>query len=252
MDNYIKVVELWKRKNIKTSAELAEALNGHSITFAYNSGNLENQNVTYHDTKEIFEHDEVSSYTGDLRTLFEIHNAKIANEVFLDAFEEKRPLDESLIKEFQYALTQNTYSKRRWELGERPGKYKKNDFVTGKNDIGASAEDVEEEISELLEDLKDADEKNALTAAAFFHVKFENIHPFADGNGRTGRLLMNYILVMFNHPPVVIHQEDRNEYYYALEAWDEVQDLKPMTEFLKAQIVKTWQRMLDKEEKRNK
>ena len=121
MTNYEKAVALWQQKNITTDAELAEALNGHSIAFAYHSGKIENENITYHDTREIFEHDGVTSYTGDLRTLFEIRNAKEANELFLVSFREKRLFDESLIKELQKCLTQNTYDTRRWQLGERPG-----------------------------------------------------------------------------------------------------------------------------------
>ena len=79
-----------------------------------------------------------------------------------------------------------------------------------------------------------------MTAAAYFHVKFENIHPFADGNGRTGRLAMNYFLVLHNHPPITIYEEDRNEYFSALEAWDKAQSLEPMQKFLIAQAEKTW------------
>ena len=69
----------------------------------YHSGHLENERITYNDTREIFEHDGVTSYTGDLRTLFEIRNAKDANELFLQAFHDRRPLDESLVKEFRSA-----------------------------------------------------------------------------------------------------------------------------------------------------
>ena len=69
----------------------------------YHSGHLENERITYKDTREIFEHDGVTSYTGDLRTLFEIRNAKDANELFLQAFHDRRPLDESLVKEFRSA-----------------------------------------------------------------------------------------------------------------------------------------------------
>ncbi|MBR4489854.1 Fic family protein [bacterium] len=245
MTNYEKAVALWKRKNIMSDAELAEALNGHSISFAYHSGKIENDNITYNDTREIFDHDGVTSYTGDIRTLFEIRNAKEANELLLIAFNSKRPVDETLIKEFQYKLTQNTYDSRRWQLGERPGEYKHHDFITGKNEIGAPPEDVAEELSELVSEMNEVMENNALTAAAYFHAKFENIHPFADGNGRTGRIVMNYILLLNNHPPVIVFEEDRKAYYTALEAWDERQELDPLIVFLKDQTAKTWQKQIE-------
>ena len=249
MTNYEKAVTLWRKRQISTDAELAEALNGHSIAFAYHSGKIENEYITYNDTREIFEHDGVTSYTGDLRTLFEIRNAKDANELFLTAFKEGRPLDEALIKEFQLRLTQNTYDTRRWQLGERPGTYKFHDYVTGKNEIGAVPEDGQEEIAELLEELQAVEDANALTAAAYFHVKFENIHPFADGNGRTGRLAMNYLLVLHGHPPIVIHEEDRKLYYAALEAWDTEQQLGPMCIFLREQTAKTWEKQIKRSER---
>lgn len=198
---------------------------------------------------ETFEHDGVTSYTGDLRTLFEIRNARDANELFLTAFQEKRPFDESLIRVLQRRLTQNTYDTRRWQLGERPGEFKHHDYVTGREEIGAAPEDIEEELGELLSELEDVSDKKVLTAAAYFHAKFENIHPFADGNGRTGRLAMNYFLVMHNHPPIIIHQEDRRAYFIALEAWDAGQDLEPLRDFLKEQTVKTWEKQIMRMEK---
>lgn len=249
-DRYEKAVALWKSKNITTDAQLAEALNGHSIAFAYHSGEIENENITYHDTREIFEHDGVTSYTGDLRTLFEIRNAKEANELFLTAFHEKRPLDEPLVKDFQRLLTHNTYDTRRYQLGERPGEYKHHETVTGREEVGAAPEDAAEEMSELLAELTDIAAEKALTAAACFHAKFENIHPFADGNGRAGRLAMNYFLVINGHPPIIIHEEDRKGYYDALEAWDTRQELSPLCDFLREQTVKTWEKQLERAEKR--
>ncbi|MCX4322071.1 MAG: Fic family protein [Lachnospiraceae bacterium] len=248
MTDYEKAVVIWQGKNISTDAELSEALNGHSISFAYHSGRIENDRVTYHDTREIFEHDGVTSYTGDLRTLFEIRNAKEANEMLLNAFQKKREFDESFIKELHRVLTQNTYETRRWQLGERPGEYKHHDFVTGKEEIGAAPEDVEEEMDELLSELTEISDRNALTAAAYFHAKFENIHPFADGNGRVGRLAMNYFLIMHEHPPIIIHEEDRKEYYDALEAWDARQNLDPLRNFLREQTVKTWAKQIARAE----
>lgn len=250
MTQYEKAVALWQRKKIDTDAELAEALNGHSIAFAYNSGKIENEQITYHDTREVFEHDGVTSYTGDLRTLFEIKNAKEANEFFLESFNSKKPMDEDFIKELQRLLTQNTYDTRRYQLGERSGEYKKHDYVTGKEEIGASPEDAPIELLELLNELQNVEDKDALTAAAYFHAKFENIHPFADGNGRTGRLAMNYFLVLHNHPPITIHEEDRKQYYTALEAWDTEQELSPLCDFLKQQTAKTWEKQIARAEKR--
>lgn len=248
MTDYEKAVALWQQKKISTDAELAEALNGHSIAFAYHSGKLENDSITYNDTREIFEHDGVTSYTGDLRTLFEIRNAKEANELLLSAFDKKRPIDEALVKEFQRLLTNNTYDTRRWRLGERPGEYKLHDYVTGINEIGAAPEDVQEEISELLDEINDVPDEKVLIAAAYFHAKFENIHPFADGNGRAGRLLMNYILLLHKHPPVIIHEEDRKDYYAALEAWDSRQSLEELILFLQEQTTKTWKKQIQRSE----
>ena len=247
MDRYEIALALWQRKQIKTDAELAEALNRHSVSFAYHSGNLENEHITYNDTREIFDHDGVTSYTGDLRTLFEIRNAKDANELFLQAFHDHLPLDEKLVKEFQKCLTLNTYDARRYQLGERPGEYKHHDYVTGRNEIGAAPEDVADEMRELLDELHGAiPAEKLLRAAAYYHVNFENIHPFADGNGRTGRLTMNYFLVLHDHPPITIHQEDRKEYYAALESWDEYQDLAPMELFLRDQTIKTWSKQIER------
>lgn len=55
---------------------------------------------------------------------------------------------------------------------------------------------------------------------------------------------MNYFLLMHNHPPIIIHEEDRRNYYEALEAWDLKQNLDPLRNFLKEQTVKTWEKQL--------
>ena len=244
MTDYEKIRQWWNRRKIESADELYAALNGFCVGFAYHSGKLENPRITYHDTREIFDKDGVVSYTGDLRTLFEIRNEKLAYELFLNAFDERRAIDESLVKAFQKVLTENTYDERRWRLGERPGEYKKHEFVTGIAEVGASVEDTPLEMKELLEDLKEVPKESALTAAAFFHAKFENIHPFADGNGRTGRLVMNYLLVRLGHPPITIHEEDRKGYYDALEVWDRTLDLDPLKAYLQQQCIKTWQNKL--------
>lgn len=251
MTKYNKAVALWQKNNITTDAELSEALNAYSILFAYHSCKIENMDITYHDTREIFEHDRVISYTGSLRTLFEIRNAAEANELFLTAFNDKRPLDEEFIKELQYCLTKNTYDTRRRQIGEHSGEYRHHNYIAGRKRTGTAPENVHNEVSELLKELQCTEVNNILMMTAYFHVKFENIHPFADGNGRTGRLAMNYFLVSNNHPPVIIYEEDRKAYYDALEAWDVEQDSKPFCDFLKQQTEKTWEKQLQRAERKN-
>lgn len=76
------------------------------------------------------------------------------------------------------------------------------------------------------------------------------IVPLPDGNGRVGRLAMNYFLVLHDHPPVIIHEEGRKGYYAALETWDVRQELEPLREFLKGQTEKIWEKQIARAEKR--
>lgn len=243
---YEKIIKFWKEKNINNYNDLANILNSYSINFAYNSGKIENNEITYHDTREIFDKNSIISYTGSLKTLFEIQNSKIAYEEILKAFDKRQVIDETFIKHIQKVLTKGTYDDYRYQSGERPGEYKHHDYVTGIKEVGASYEDTEEEMRELISELIDIDDKNALTAAAYFHAKFENIHPFADGNGRCGRLIMNYILLLHNHPPIIIFEEDKKEYYEALEQFDERIELQPLIDFLIKELEKTWSNTINK------
>lgn len=249
MKTYEQVTALWKLQCEDAEAKKADALQKLAVPFAYNSCRIEDERVTLPYTQEIFDRDSVSAYTGDLRTLFALHNAKLAYDLFLDSLQARRPLNEALVLEFQCVLTQETYDPRRLQIGEHPGEYKHHAYGAGKNTVGAAPEDVQEEMAELLAELDAVPEDKVLTAAAYFHAKFENIHPFADGNGRTGRLLLNYYLLLRDHPPIVIHEADRDRYYAGLEAWDSTQDLQPLLAFLQEQTVKTWLGMLQKAER---
>ena len=78
------------------------------------------------------------------------------------------------------------------------------------------------------------------TALDNFHLKFESIHPFADGNGRTGRTLMNYYLMINGLPPTILYEEDKKAYYMALAVYDKIEEISGFREFIKEQTVKTW------------
>ena len=103
-------------------------------------------------------------------------------------------------------------------------------------------------VNHLLKELVEWYENNkkkypALVLGAVVHNQFENIHPFADGNGRVGRILLNNILIKHRLPPVNINFKNRLEYYLTLQEYDQNKDVKPTIElylkeykFLKKQL----------------
>ena len=80
MDNYEEIVRMWYGWHITTVSDIDARLHNFRILFAYNSGKIENENVTYHDTREIFENGRVLNFSGDPRTLFELGNQKLCYE----------------------------------------------------------------------------------------------------------------------------------------------------------------------------
>jgi Fic family protein len=88
-----------------------------------------------------------------------------------------------------------------------------------------------------------------LVLAAIIHNQFEHIHPFQDGNGRVGRLLLNYILIKNNYPPINISLEDRQEYYQTLQEYSKNNNLKPTLQFLIKQYKKTLKQVSTKKKK---
>lgn len=247
---YTDVITYWQSLKIDSKEKLENVLDNFRILFAYNSGAIENAEITYHDTREIFENGKVISFTGNLRTIFEISNQKTCYEYLLDKIIKKEKISENLIKKVHELLTIGTYDERRYILnGERPGEYKKHDYVTGREEVGVSASEVEKEIENLVNEVNSIntnDAEDIIKIATYFHNKFENIHAFADGNGRVGRPLTNYILMINNMPPLIVYDEDKKYYYAALEKYDKEDDIKSMIEFFKYEMEKTWEKTLEK------
>ena len=186
LEQYKRVVGLWQSYKIASAAALDKYLDSFRVLFAFHSGKIENEEITYYDTKEIFENGRVVNYTESPRALFEQQNQKLCYEVLKEKIVKKEPLSIELVKEIHKVLAGGTYDERRYIVNEeRPGEFKKHDYVTGIK-VGSAAENVEKDLAELIAEANACEGKDVLKAAAYLHARFEFIHPFADGNGRVG------------------------------------------------------------------
>ena len=80
MDKYDEIVRMWRGWHITTVSDIDARLYNFKILFAYNSGKIENECITYQDTREIFENGRALNFTGDPHTLFDLSNQKLCYE----------------------------------------------------------------------------------------------------------------------------------------------------------------------------
>jgi Fic family protein len=125
------------------------------------------------------------------------------------------PFDEALLKEVNRLVTEHTLSYR--APGAVAGEYTTEDMAAGDTVFG-NHEELIARVPKLMESTERAisDGQHPLVVAAKWHGYYEYLHPFRDGNGRTGRLLSNFILLRAHHPLLIIRLEDRAEYISAL------------------------------------
>ena len=127
----------------------------------------------------------------------------------------EHPFDESLLKEVNRLVTENTLGYR--AAGAVAGEYTTVDMAAGDTVFGDHQELIAR-VPRLMESTQRAidDGMHPMVVAAKWHGYFEYLHPFRDGNGRTGRLLSNFILLRAGHPLLIIKLEDSAEYISSL------------------------------------
>ena len=112
---------------------------------------------------------------------------------------------------------------------------------------GAPSNQITNLLKELIQWYNDYKNKyHPILLAAVIHNQFENIHPFQDGNGRVGRLLLNFILIKNKYPPINISLEDRAGYYQTLQEYSKNDNLKLTLVFLIKQYQKTLKQVATK------
>lgn len=187
----------------------------NEVLFSTHSCAIEGNSFSVDDTRELKEKGLGMIPAG--KTLFEAFEMLDHFEAFEYVIQNaQHPLDEALLKEIYKRVTLHTISYRSPEA--IPGEYTTTDMAAGDTVFG-DHEQLIAKVPKLLESTEKAIASAAvhpMILAARFHGFYEYLHPFRDGNGRTGRLVSNYILLRSGHPLLIIPSEARQEYISAL------------------------------------
>ena len=187
----------------------------NEVLFSTHSCAIEGNSFSVDDTRELKEKGLGMIPAG--KTLFEAFEMLDHFEAFEYVIQNaQHPLDEALLKEINKRVTLHTISYRSPEA--IPGEYTTTDMAAGDTVFG-DHEQLIAKVPKLLESTEKAIASAAvhpMILAARFHGFYEYLHPFRDGNGRTGRLVSNYILLRSGHPLLIIPSEARQEYISAL------------------------------------
>ena len=224
-----KKAELDSRRPL-TEGEVQRLYEDFMIENTYNSNAIEGNTLTLRETDMV-----LRGLTIDQKPLkdhMEAVGHKDAFYFMAQLVKEKAELTEYVIKQIHSLV-----------LADKPmdkGTYRKVPVrILGAYHEPSEPYLIEPKMNELLVDYK-SDDRNIAEKLALFHIKFEGIHPFIDGNGRTGRLLVNFELMKAGYPPIDIKFTDRKRYYDAFDAYYVKKDLSAMTklfaEYLNARL----------------
>lgn len=205
--------------------------------WTYHTNAIEGNRMTLQETS-FFLREGLTAKGKTLREHFEVINHSEAVYYLQDAIRD-RELSVGLIKEFHAMLFEGVKS---WSAGLKisPGAFKNQDnhVLTPSGEIHhyTSAVQVPIEMENLMEWYgRQYNIEHPIVIAAEFHHLFVAIYPFQDGNGRVSRLCMNFILMKAGYPPAIIRQEERLDYYLALEQADKG-NINPFMELIKLAV----------------
>lgn len=206
----VKFLENIKRKFSKEPKENYEnRYESFCSLFSYDSTGIEGNTLTLSETSHLLFEGIVPS-TKSLREINEVLNHKRAFDYILNY---NADLTKEFILTLHHLVVINTL---REELSKYSGKYRRVQVFIG-GSIPPSAAEVPNLMASLLRWYSiNKNKLHPLVLATYFHTEFERIHPFVDGNGRVGRLIMNFILHKNNLPMINIPKKKRFLYYESL------------------------------------
>ncbi|MAH03904.1 hypothetical protein CMI39_03920 [Candidatus Pacearchaeota archaeon] len=207
----IKAIQLHFKSKFLKSDKLTQkqAFENFVINFAVNSTSIEGNTITLKEANKLFKQDIIPKD----RTLREVYDLTNTKKV-LDYLKKNKPqINLELIEKIHDILLEN--------IDKRTG-FRNHDIrIFGQPFKPSPARYVKTDMKLILKWYeKNKDKLHPLVLVTLFHHKLENIHPFSDGNGRTGRVLMNHILLLLNFPPLVISSRFRDEYLSSINKAD--------------------------------
>ncbi len=171
----------------------------------YHSNAIEGSTLTYAETYAILYNDNSFKIGGkEPREIYEAINHKKALELVFKNLQNNDEFNEGFIRKLNETINR--------DIKDTEGYRTVQVFIRGSEHIPPAPEKVPNLMNYFIYNYNH-DEQNIFYKLAKYHIEFEKIHPFEDGNGRTGRLLLNYELIKNNLPPVVISKDDRVKYF---------------------------------------
>lgn len=194
------------------------------IEYTHHSTAIEGNTLTLMETKLVLE-DKISVGGKNLREIYEQVNHQKAFRYVKDCIAKQIPLDEAVVKEIHAMLMENII------IG---GVYRNVDvYISGAQHTPPSHNEMYRQVQDFYADLTwKGQQLNDIELAAWTHAEFVRIHPFADGNGRTSRLLMNYQLMSKGFAPISIAKENRLAYFETLEEYALNKNLQPFADMI--------------------
>ena len=209
--------ELDGRKPL-TDGEVARLNEEFIVEYTYNSNAIEGNTLTLRETDLV-----LRGLTIDQKPLkdhMEAVGHKKAFEYVSELVKDNVPISENVIKQIHFLVLADKKDDR--------GVYRRVPLrIMGAQHEPVQPYLIEPKMEQLLLDFKESSE-HIVTKLARFHIEFEGIHPFIDGNGRTGRLLVNLELMKAGYPPIDIKFTDRITYYNAFDEYHVKHNLSAM------------------------
>ena len=191
----------FKKQNKLTQKQL---MDNFVVDFTYNTTSIEGNTIELKDVGN-FLREGITPKNKTLRELYDLHNTR---KVF-ESMDFEKELNNKFIVKIHSGLMEN--------IDERTGYRIKDVHVKDSHFSSSPWQYVNADMNELLKWYSENSNKlHPFVLATIFHHMFEKIHPFFDGNGRTGRILMNFILMKSAYPPIIIRKKYRTEYLSAL------------------------------------